>query len=410
MILRGVRVVDLSMGWAGPLAAMLLADFGAEIVKIESTRHLDWWRGGDIGKGPEDRPYEKLATFNSVNRNKYGCTVDLQDPRGMALLKRLIAISDVLVENFTPRVMPNLGLTYDAIRAINPTLVTISMPAFGNSGPWRNYAGYGNTVEALSGLTGLTGYSDGPPTLQSNAYGDPVSGIGGAIAVLMALVHRWRTGRGQHIELSDQEMVVHHVSQALLDYALNGRVQERPGNRHPWMAPHGVYPCRGEDVWIAIAVASDEEWRALCTTLGHPEVIADARFADGLSRWHHQDDLDPLLCAWTVEWDRRELAEHLQRAGVAAATVNSNAEVLNDPQIQARHSFVWMDRRYVGYHPYTGIPARLSHTPGSIHKPAPTLGEDNAFLLGNLLNLTGEEVTALERDGVIGDQPDRGER
>ena len=406
MVLHGVRVVDLSMGWAGPMTAMLLADFGAEIIKIESTRHLDWWRGAALGQGPDDRRYEQVPTFNGVNRNKYECTLDLDDPRGMALLKRFIAISDVLVENFTPRVMENFGLTYDAVRAINPSLIMVSMPAFGSTGPWRDYAAFGNTMEGLSGVAGLTGYPDSHPVLQSNAYGDPVNGVGGAIGVLMAMVHRGRTGEGQHIEMSQQEMVVHHVAHAFLDYAMNGRVTERQGNRHPWMAPHGIYPCRGDDQWISIAVASDQEWASLCESLGQSQAAADPRFADGLSRWHSQDDLDALMCAWTAPWDKEQLAKQLQGAGVAAAVVNSNAEVLEDPQVKARQSFTWIDRRYVGNHPYPSITARLSSTPGAVYKAAPTLGEDNAFVLGGVLGLSKGDIEALEQAGIIGDQPD----
>lgn len=269
-VLDGLRVVDLSMGWAGPLTAMLLADFGAEVIKIESIRRLDWWRSGSLFQAAGERAHEKSPLFNGVNRNKYGITLDLYDSRAITLLKTLIAVSDVLVENFTPRVMENFGLTYPTVQAINPSLVMISMPGFGSTGPWRDYVGFGNTIESLSGISGLTGFPDGPPVLQSNAYGDPVSGIGGGIAVLMALVHRMRTGRGQHIELSHQETVVHHVSESLLDYAMNGRIQGRQGNRHPWMAPHGVYACRGDDDWIAIAVTSDRSWEALCETMGRP--------------------------------------------------------------------------------------------------------------------------------------------
>ncbi|MCH7745843.1 MAG: CoA transferase, partial [Chloroflexi bacterium] len=331
--LDGLRVVDISMGWAGPLAAMLLADFGAEIIKVESTRHMDWWRGNITDPDPDVRPYEKSPLHNGVNRNKRGITLDLKDPSGVAYLKELLAISDVMVENFAPRVMENFGLTYDVVRSINPSLVMISMPGFGSTGPWRNYVGFGNTLEALSGIAGLTGHADGPPVFQSNAYGDPVSGIGGAIGLLMALVHRRRTGEGQHIEMAHQELIVQHTAQSLMDYVMNGRVQERRGNRHPWMAPHGVYPCAGEDNWIAIAVASDQEWHALCEALGRPEIAADARFEDALSRWHHQDELDEIISGWTAQWEKAELAERLQGVGVAAEPVNSAKEVLEDRQV-----------------------------------------------------------------------------
>ena len=406
MVLGGLRVVDISMGWAGPLTGMLLADFGAEVIKVESTRRLDWWRGSMISPDPDVRLYEMSANHNGVNRNKHGVTLDLRDPRGIAHLKELLAIADVMVENFAPRVMENFGLTYDVVRAINPSLVMISMPGFGSTGPWRDYVGFGNTIESLSGVAGLTGHADGPPVLQSNAYGDPVSGIGGAIGVLMALVHRRRTGEGQHIEMAHQELVVQHTAQSLIDYVMNGRVQERRGNRHPWMAPHGVFPCDGEDNWIAIAVESDQEWQALWEALSHPEVAADARFEDALSRWHHQDELDGIISDSTAQWEKAELAERLQRAGVAADAVNSAKEVLEDRQVKAQNSFVWIDRKYVGNHLYPSVTAHLSDTPGVIHKAAPCLGEDNAFVLGEVLGLTQEKMNALSKDGVIGYEPE----
>ena len=407
-VLAGLRVVDLSMGWAGPLAAMLLGDFGAEIIKIESVGHLDWWRGSTVGQDAEDRQYERSALFSGVNRNKRGITLDLNDPRCMDSLKELIAISDILVENFTPRVMENFGLTYHAVRQINPTLVMISMPAFGSSGPWRDYAGFGNTIEALSGVAATTGWPDGPPVLASNAYGDPVSGIGAAIGILMALVHRRHGGEGQHIELSQQELVVHHVTHAMMDYVMNGRVHTRQGNRHPTMAPHGVYPCRGDDNWVAIAIESDRDWASLCRVLGHQETAAVPRFKDLPARQRLHDELDQLISNWTPKWDKADLAVRLQDAGVAAAPVNSSAEVLDDPQVKARDSFVWIDRAFIGNHPYPNVTARLSATPGEIRKAAPTLGEDNEFVLRQVLGIGRDEFSALKRDRVIGDRPDLG--
>jgi crotonobetainyl-CoA:carnitine CoA-transferase CaiB-like acyl-CoA transferase len=402
-VLGNLRVVDLSMGWAGPLVAMLLADFGAQIIKIESIRHLDWWRGG-VGQNPDDREYEKRANFNGVNRNKLGTTLDLNDPRCMDTVRELIGISDVLVENFTPRVMRNWGLTYDRVREINPSIVMISMPGFGSAGPWRNYAGFGNTIESLSGVAALTGWPDGPPVLQSNAYGDPVSGLGGAIGVLMALAHRLRTGEGQHMEISHQEMVIHHIAPAMMDYIMNRRVHTRIGNRNPTMAPHGVYPCSGEDQWIAIAVNSDVEWQSLCGILGHPEIAKDPRFDNLCDRQDNHDDLDDLISSKTAQWDKVELAQRLQDVGIAASPVNDAAEALADPQVMARDSFVWIDRKYIGNHPYPNVTARLSKTPGEVYKATPTLGEDNEFVLSEVLGMNPDVLVELKRDGLIGDE------
>lgn len=403
-VLEGLRVVDLSMGWAGPLAAMLLSDFGAEIIKIESITHMDWWRHDFTGDDPDERPYEMVPVFNGVNRNKFGCTLDLTDPRGVELVKTFISISDVLIENYTPRVMKNFGLTYDVVSEINPSLIMLSMPAFGSSGPWKDYGAYGNTIEALSGVAGLTGYPDRSPILSSNAYGDPVSGVGGAIGLLMALVARRRTGRGQHVEICHQELSIQHVSQTMMDYVMNGRVATRQGNRHPWMAPHGVYPCKGDDQWIAIAVASDDEWQSLCRVLGHPEAATEKRFLDMQSRSKHQDDLNALLSQWTIDWEKSELGWRLQEAGVSAEPVNMDADMTSEPQLAVRSGFVWEDRKYVGHHPYPGVTTRLSATPGEVSLPAPTLGEHNQFVLGEVLGLSQPKIEALEADGIIGDR------
>ncbi len=406
-VLEGLRVVDFSMGWAGPLAAMLLSDFGAQIIKVESITHLDWWRSDFTGGDPDDRPYEKVSQFIGVNRNKFDCTLDMTNPRALELVKDLISIADVLVENFTPRVMKNFGLTYEAVSEINPSLVMLSMPAFGSSGPWRDYGAYGNTIDVLAGVAGLTGWPDRSPILASNAYGDPVSGIGGAIGLLMALVARRRTGRGQHVELCHQDLTIHHVSQTLMDFVMNGRVATRQGNRHPWMSPHGVYPCKGEDSWIAIAVATEDEWLSLCRVLDHPEAATDPRFLDLSSRSKNQDELDALLGQWTAGWEKSDLARRLQEAGVSAEPVNADADMLDDPQMAARSNYVWQDRKYVGNHPYPGVTARLSATPGEICMPAPTLGEHNQFVLGEVLGISHKEIESLQAEGVIGDQPRR---
>ena len=405
--LEGLRVVDLSMGWAGPLAAMVLSDFGAQIIKVESITHLDWWRSDFTGGDPDDRPYEKVPYFIGVNRNKFDCTLDLTKPRALELLKDLISIADVLVENFTPRVMSNFGLTYDVVSEINPSLIMLSMPAFGSSGPWRDYGAYGNTIDVLAGVAGLTGYPDRSPILASNAYGDPVSGIGGAIGLSMALVARHRTGRGQHVELSHQDLAIHHVSQTLMDFVMNGRVAGRQGNRHPWMSPHGVYPCKGEDSWIAVAVATEDEWSSLCRVLGHPEAADDPRFLDLSSRSENQDELDALLGQWTAGWEKSDLTRRLQESGVSAAPVNTDVDMLDEPQLAARSSYFWQDRKYVGSHPYPGVTARLSATPGEVYMPAPTLGEHNQFVLGEVLGLSQKEIDSLQAEGIIGDQVPR---
>ncbi len=402
--LAGIRVIELGMGWAAPLAGMLLADFGAEVIKIESIKKMDWWRGGDLGT-PDAPLYEKVSLFNGVNRNKLGCTLDLTDHKGLDLFKRLISISDVLLENFTPRVMTNFGLDYNSVRSINPSLIMVSIPAFGLSGPWRDFGAVAATVEALSGIAGLSGHPDKSPYLQGHAGTDPFSGVGAAISVITALTQLKKTGRGQHVELAHQELAIHLVVKSLMDYIMNGRDSTRKSNTHPTMSPHGVYRCRGDDDWIAIAIRSDEEWRRFCDAVGQPEAASDDRFVDILARLRHREELDTLVESWTCSWERHDLVRCLQRASVPAAPVNASPDVLADPIFKKEGSFLLIEREHVGLHPYPGVIARLSRTPGAIRKPAPTLGEDNDFLFGELLGLSEDEVNQLEDDGIIGQEP-----
>ena len=262
--LHGVRVVDLSMGWAGPLAARHLVDMGAEVIKIESCERFDWWRGWEATQEWIDsNAAEQSASFNTVNRNKLDVTLDLMSPDGKDLLKRLVAIADVVVENYSAGVLPKLGLGYEALKAVNPELVMLSMPAFGTNGPWSAYRAYGSTVEHASGLPHLNGEADWPPTMVHVAYGDAVGGLNGAAALLTALRHRRRTGEGQYLDLSQSEGLFPLGIHGILHQSVLGRPPARTGNRSPDCAPHGVYPARGQDQWVVIQVLTEPQWRAL---------------------------------------------------------------------------------------------------------------------------------------------------
>ena len=401
-ILKGIRVIDLSMGWAGPLVSMLLSDFGAEVVKVEARGHLDWWRASVRTPGSGEKLYEKSSIFNTVNRNKYDVTLELTDPRCREVFMDLVKVSDVLIQNFTPRVMRNLDLEYPVLRRVNPSLIMISMPGFGLAGAMKDYAAVGMTIDCMAGIASLTGYEGGAPRLQPNAYGDPVGGLNAAIAAMMALRNRALTGKGRHVEVSLLESTVHHVAVPLMDYLMNGRLQPRAGNRHSYLAPHGCYRCDGEDQWVSLAVASDQEWARLCEAMDRKDLIHDPRFGDCLSRWHNQDTLDEIIEGWTSRKDKKEAMRVLQEAGVPAGAVLSNKEVLEDPQLNARGFYEEIDRAYVGKHPYPGIVPRLSKDPGAVSKAAPCLGEDNDLILGDLLGLPPKEIRELEESGVIG--------
>ncbi len=403
--LEGVRVLDLSTWWAGPLGTMFLADLGAEVIKIEAVQRVDSYRGTFAGQVPSDKPYETSPVFNAVNRNKRGVTLDMASPKGAEVFRRLVRASDVVCENYSARVMENLGVEYATLRRHNPTLVMVSLTGFGRSGPWRDYVAFAATVEALSGIPSVTGYAGGPPLLPGAIMGDPLPGLFCAIAVLAALEHRRRTGQGQYVDMSQLEPTAWTVADALLDFQMNRRTWPRQGNRVAEMAPHGAYRCRGSDEWVAIAVEDDDQWRRLCDAMGRPEMARDPRYADLAGRQAHADDIRQAIEAWTRQRDKREAMRLLQEAGVTAGAVLNPRDLLSDPQLESRNFFPMVDRAEVGPRPYPGCPIKLSATPAGIRSPAPLLGEHNALALGELLGMTRSEMEALAREHVIGTAP-----
>jgi crotonobetainyl-CoA:carnitine CoA-transferase CaiB-like acyl-CoA transferase len=410
-LLDGTRVVDLTMGWAGPLAARHLADLGAEVIKVESCRHFDWWRGWDTT--PEGRAlhvHEKSSAFNMVNRNKLGVTLDLTTPRGVELVKQLVAVSDVVVENYAATVLPKLGLGWDSLHAVNPALIMISMPPFGATGPWRGYRAYGSTVEQASGLPHLQGEEGAPPMMQHVALGDPIAGIYGAAALLAALWHRERTGEGQQVDLSHVEALFAMGVDGFLEQEIAGRSAPRLGRRHRDHAPHGVYPSAGVDKWITITVTDDTQWR----TLGDLMAVAvppllwprEERFATAAGRKANEDEIDRGLAGWTVLRDRDLLANKLQNLGIPAAPIYDVGEVLESPQLIARGFWQWMEREWMGRQPNPSMPYRAAGGgPCGIDFPSPVLGQHNEAVLRGILGLANEEIEALRAAGVIGNEP-----
>ena len=402
-----LKVLDLSMGWAGPLVGQMFAEMGAMVIKVEDTHHFDWWRGSLSMAAPEMQPIERSAVFNTANRGKRGVTLDLASPRGIEILRHLIKASDLLIENFSPGVMERLGLGYDAVSAINPRMIMISMPSFGSDGPESNARGYGNTVEAMAGVTGLTGYHDGDGqhyTL-SNALGDPVAGLHGVFALMVALRERERSGRGQWVELAQVETLIPFVTEGILENQFTGKAPMRRGNRHREFAPHGLYRCGRGDDWIAIACESDAEWRSLAKALGLDHLVDDQRFADAEARKGNEDALDAELSRVLADANLDEAVERIRACNVLAAPVNSAPAVMGDPQLQSREYFVPIERAVVGTHLYPGAVARMRETPLSADVPAPLLGEHNRAVFREMLGMSEEEIGELERSGVIGSSP-----
>ena len=403
------------MWFAGPMCTRLLGDMGAEIIKIEALKHIDPWRGTvDPQRAQQafpyrpvtDRPYDCSPGFNLQNRNKFGVTLDLQTPQGKGILLRLVSLSDVLVENYSPRVMPRLGLDYSALKQARPDLIMMSLPALGSTGPDRDYLAFGQTIDCMSGMAYLTGYMGEEPMLQSGlSYGDPLSGMNAAFAVVSALNYRRHTGKGLHIDLSQVEGLIAFNADSILDYTMNGRIPERMGSRDRSMAPQGCYRCRGEDQWLVIAIPSDDVWQEFCRAIGRPSWTEDSRFTNLLDRYANQDELDRLIETWTIKHDHYVAMHILQTAGVPAGPVLDAQELLEEPQFNARGVYESVLHKVAGTHPFIGAFARFSRTPISMRMPAPCLGEHNGYVFGQLLEMTREQITDLEQLGIIGTVP-----
>jgi crotonobetainyl-CoA:carnitine CoA-transferase CaiB-like acyl-CoA transferase len=404
--LKGVRVLDLTMLWAGPMATRLLGDMGAEVIKIESCTHLDPTR---VYYAPKEKAGEGSTNwggyYHKFNYNKLGLTLNLNKPKGQEVFKKLVKISDIVLENFSSRVMKNFGLDYEALRRIRADLIMVSMPAFGTTGPYGNFGAWGTNIEGASGLSASTGYRDGPPMRTGIAYGDPLSAYSAALAMMAALHYRSKTGKGQFIDISQAEALSAPLGEPIMDFILNGRNAVRQGNRHPQMAPHGCYRCRGEDKWVTIAVSNEEEWKGLCKVMGHPSWTAEAKYASAAERLKNQEELNSLIEDWTRMQDPYEVMGLLQGAGVPSGAVLDIREMVHDPQVTARQFFQKVPYSEVDVFPCASTAWRLSKTPAKLRHAAPFLGQHNQDVLGTLLGLSPEEIAGLEAEEIIGTKP-----
>jgi crotonobetainyl-CoA:carnitine CoA-transferase CaiB-like acyl-CoA transferase len=406
--LDGIRVLDLTQVYAGPTCTRILADLGAEVIKLEGLKRMDITRNFAIAdNNSKDDYWNHGGYFPFRNSGKKSLTLDWSDPEAFDILKRLVPRCDIVAESFTPHVMAAHGLGYESLKELRPDLIMISLSGYGQDGPWRDFSAYGMGLEPASGISSVTGYRGGDPLRSGISFTDPYSGMVGAGAVLAALHYRRRTGKGQYIDLSEHESAVPVMGYALMEQAMNGRLPERIGNRSYWYAPQGCYPCSGDDAWLVITVRSDAEWEALCKATDHPEWAEDPRFADVLARFNNHDALDDTISSWTREQDSVEAMHHLQEAGVIAAALLSPKQVLFDPHLKERGYFDMIDQPGVGKKP---IPKQLGATFSAFSidcdTPAPKLGEHNREVLQGLLGLKDEEIAALEERKVIGDTPE----
>ena len=401
LALDGLRILDFTWVWAGPICTMTLADMGAEIIKIESNYKIDACRVVPPFPDGERGGVNRGGQFNTYNRNKKSCTLNLSKPEAIDIAKQLVSRCDVVVENFSPPVMTRLGLDYDICSAIKPDIIFLSLSGYGATGPSKNFVSYGMQLQAYAGMASLTGYPGGPPRNLGTAVADTVGGLTGALGILSALHHRRATGKGQNIDVSQCEALAAFCPEAVLDYMMNGRVQGCAGNRDELMAPHNVYRCRGEDNWIAVAISGDEEWEGLCNAIDRPDLKSDTRFADNPSRYRNQEELDGIISEWAGLQNDYEAMHLLQANGVPTTAVLNNEQMINDPHLRERGFCVEDDHPETGKRTISGYSWHLSRTPGSVRAHAPLLGQHNHEIFGGLLGMGDEEIKDLTEKQVI---------
>ncbi len=391
-ILNGLRVLDLTWVLAGPYATRLLTDFGAEVIKVQSKK---------TAKGAESN---STGYFNTWNRNKRSITLDLSYPEAREIALRLVKISDVVIENFSPRVKSNWGLDYEGLKEIHPGLIMLSMSAMGQTGPWRDFVGFGPTLQALSGLTYLTSFEANSPLGLGYAYSDPIAGLYAVLVLLAALECRDRTGQGLFIDLSEYEACCTLVGPALLEALVNSKPVLPHGNQpdHLHAAPYGCYPCAGVDRWCVIAVFDEEQWQALCKGIESPDWTREERFSTLSQRKNHREELDQFIGLWTVRHTPEEVVSLLQEAGVPAGVVQNAEDLANDPHLMARDFFVRLKHPVLGETISDASPIRFQETSMQDWKAAPLLGEDNHYVLQELLGLSEREMSSLVTKGVVG--------
>jgi len=399
--LAGIRILDFGWILSVPHCTAWLGTLGAEVIRVESHARLDTGRLG-VGGGADGVPGpNRSGGFNGLNYSKQSITLNIPTEAGRALARDLIATSDVVCENFATGVMDRLGLGYEALSALRPDIVMLSGSTLGTDGPEREATGWGPNVCAYAGLPAISGYEDGPPADLGGVWPDYCIGTVMVFALLSALHHRQRTGRGQHVEIAMGEVVTAMIPEAVLEYTMNGRQRPRLGNRDLDMAPHGVYPCDGDDRWIAIAVEDDTAWRALCSVIGRTALADEPRFTNVEARLRHQDELDSLLAAWTATRTLGEATAVLQAAGVAAGAVATILDLMEDPQLLARRFLVTIDHPEVGPRVVAGLPVTFSAMPDLAYGPAPCLGEHNDAVFGSLLHLPADDMRRLQEAQII---------
>jgi len=409
--LQGVRIADFTWVWAGPYCTLQLAHLGADVIRIETrtrpciTRVLPPW--------PEGKPggLNRSGYFNQYNQGKRSLTLNFKHAAAHEIARKLVAQSDVVVNNFAHGVMDRMGFGYEALKKLKSDIIMISLSGYGDTGPYRDYVAYGPAQVPLSGLSALTGYKGWPPMHSGFSYADPNAGIHGAFAILAALYHRAKTGEGQYLDMSQWECAMVLLPEGIMEYTMTGREPERIGNQDPLMAPHGVFRCldRPEkiaghaiDQWVAIVCEDDTDWARLARAMERPELGADARFATLAARKANEDELEAIITVWTSGRRAAEVVEKLQNAGIAAAVVADNKYLSEeDAHLRARDYFVYREHPEVGKKQHCGVPWKMNRTKTEVRAAAPAIGMHTDEILTGLLGYSADDVQNLRAQGAL---------
>ena len=416
--LANTRILDLSIVWAGPYATQLLADWGAEVIRVEPLSVFQPVTRGVVPRprkgqflsahkfpdnDPEPRPWNRDSAFNTHARNKLSMSLNLDEQEGRSVFAELVAISDVLLENNPVSTLTKLGIDYPWLRTVRPDLIVVRMPPYGLQGPYRHFRSVGSSLEAVMGHTSIRGYRDTDPSMTSTVYtADAAAGANAALAAVSALLFRRESGLGGLIEVGQAQAMLPYLGETLVDYSMNSRVQSTLANADYSKAPHGCYPCAGGDNWINISVASDDQWGSLCELIDSPSLSNDPRFKTVLGRWRCQEEIDAQIARWTRDKDPSAIMTRLQQSGIPSGPVNKEADLLADPHLADRGFFQTLDHSDTGVHRYPGPMWRSRSFPNRLRTPPCNLGEHNNTIYRELLGYDDDRYSQLEAAGHIG--------
>ncbi len=404
-ILEGIKVADFTWAGVGPQVCRELAEHGATVIRVESHRRLDILRASFPYK--DGKPgVNRSAFFAEYNANKHSISLDLNTDKGQEVARRLVRWADIVGDSMTPGTMSKWGLDYERCQELNPEIIYFSTTQQGQYGPHSKFQGVGLHVNALAGFCDSTGWADSEPTNVITAYSDFISPWYLTVAIIGALLRRRETGKGLYMEQSQLEAGATFLASHVLDFTVNNRVASRRGNRDRYMCPHGVYPCKGSDRWVAIAIQNDAQWSQLCNAMGQPEAANDPRFATFATRKEHEDELDEFVAEWTVSFDPQQIMSLIQNSGIPAGVIQTGEDLLNDPQLKHRNHFKRLHHPEIGVHHYHSPAYRLSKTPCRIERPAPCLGEHNEYVFKEILGYSDDEMADMLVEGIITTEAD----